>query len=459
MFAFALAVGASGTAAAATDGKIAFDRSLRIWTKQPNPSAAETMLRDDGASDSAPAYSPEGSRVAFVRRVPGPEIFVVPAAGAAPPRRLTTNTLVEDEPDWSPDGTRLVFERGAEIWSMNADGGAQAELSAPKAGDSPEFDSNQPSLAPAWSPAVPGAGAGVIAFIHQGVIWTMDADGTDKQPLAHSCPDPSGICDPAEAEPAWAPDGTRLSLTYLGDIYVIDLADGITRPLLATEDGRFEGSQTASEWAPGGSLVAFQSAPPAGSPEIAVARADLTSVRPRLLTDTSAPAENPDWQPRPECTNDDATAGPDVITGTPRGDVLCGGDGNDTIEGLAGSDLLLGGDGQDRLVGGFGNDTLDGGQRRDLVGYGASTEPVRASLADGFAYADGRDALLGLEGIDGSPFGDILEGSPAADVLRGFQGADVLDVRDGIGGNDTASGGAQVDTCRVDSGDTRIGCP
>jgi hypothetical protein len=453
------AAGAAHGAFEGANGDVAFDRAFRIWHKAPNLTATEHKLREDGASDSAAAYSPDGSRVVFVRNAPGPELFVTAADGSGSPRRLTTNSVVESDPEWSPDGTRIVYERGPEIWSVRADGTAPQELTAPGVGDSPEYDPEQPSYGPAWSPRLPGAADGVIAFIHKGVLWTMTSRGDAKAPLAHSCPTDNGICDPSEAQPAWAPDGGRLSFTYLGDIYVLDLGDGVARPLAATADGTFPGAQTASTWSPDGLRVLFASAAPAASDNVAFARSDLTSRRPALLTDTAAPETNPTWQPRPICDNEDATAGPDVITGSPGAETLCGLGGDDIIDGAGGNDLVLGGGGRDRVMGGRGNDTLDGGAGADLGDFGGATAGIRASLATEFATGEGLDVLLSLERIEGSPFADVLRGADTANVLLGGAGEDLLDVRDGIAGNDRIVGGAQTDRCPRDPGDAATSCP
>ena len=57
----------------------------------------------------APAWSPDGSRLAVViEDVGGTDVWVI-AADATLARRVTTGPAVEGSPRWSPDGRRIAF--------------------------------------------------------------------------------------------------------------------------------------------------------------------------------------------------------------------------------------------------------------------------------------------------------------------------------------------------------------
>ena len=78
-----------------------------------------------GAFDEeAPAWSPDGSQIAFIRRhgegdvdkAPNHDLFVIEARAGAKERRLTTTTADEGgRPAWSPDGRSIAYLLGDEL--------------------------------------------------------------------------------------------------------------------------------------------------------------------------------------------------------------------------------------------------------------------------------------------------------------------------------------------------------
>ena len=277
------------------NGDLGWDRANRMFEKAtPTLAAPEASLHDDGISNFELSYSPDGTQVVFVRIDGGPEIFLGRADGKGTPVALTDDAVVDSAPVFSADGSRVVWERGAgEIWSMNGDGTGAVELTTSKAGDSAAYDPDDPSSMPAVSPQ-----NGTIAFVHDGVLWTMAADGSSKQPLPSTCPVNTGICDPIFANPDYSPNGSEIAFEYLGDIHIVPSSGGTTRPLI----GNFTGPQLDPVFSPDGSMVAFESAMPAADYELAVAAADGTDTGPTILTDNFGSDANPAWQPLIEVT-------------------------------------------------------------------------------------------------------------------------------------------------------------
>ncbi|MGH9839186.1 MAG: winged helix-turn-helix domain-containing protein [Blastocatellia bacterium] len=86
-----------------------------------------------GYSDSNPAFSPDGKRLAFIRRLgtSSQEIYLAPTAGGEP-GRLTYDNRTIDSVAWTPDGRALVFTSDRSglnsLWRISASGGAPERL-------------------------------------------------------------------------------------------------------------------------------------------------------------------------------------------------------------------------------------------------------------------------------------------------------------------------------------------
>lgn len=141
---------------------------------------------------------PATGRIVFSSNMDGDfEIYVMNDDGSDV-RQLTFNEPYDGEPDWSPDGTQILFVstrvNGArQVFVMNADGSNQVNLS-----------DGQASYSPNWSP-----NGNLITYV--GVdpttsevdIFVMNVDGTNKINLTNT----SGDFD---TTPAWSLDGTQI---------------------------------------------------------------------------------------------------------------------------------------------------------------------------------------------------------------------------------------------------------
>jgi Tol biopolymer transport system component len=130
--------------------KIAFvsnrDGNADVFVLNANGSGLRRLTRNP-ASDSAPVWSPDGRRIAFVSNRDGTyEVYVMNADGSGQlalaartvgGRGHLTGAIAvpDDAPAWSPDGRKIAFvsdrDGTYEVYVMNADGSAQKRLTQP----------------------------------------------------------------------------------------------------------------------------------------------------------------------------------------------------------------------------------------------------------------------------------------------------------------------------------------
>ena len=289
------AVGARHSAypAWSPDGsRIAFtsdrDGSVDIYVMNADGSGV-TRLTNDAGWDVIPAWSPDGSRIAFTSlRNDSWDIFVMRADGSGL-TRLTGGAEWDDvSPAWSPDGSRIAFASSRDTYDsdedtydnhqihvMNADGSGVTRLTRNSAWD---------DGFPAWSPdgsRIAFASDRADGFDYQ--VHVMNADGSGVTRLT------SGTEWEATA-PVWSPDGSRIAFSSdrddNADIYAMNAdGTGVTRLTSDPAEDFF------ATWSPDGSRLAFTSGRD-GNFEIYVMNADGTGVR--RLTTTSAEGDAAD---------------------------------------------------------------------------------------------------------------------------------------------------------------------
>src|SRR4051812_44668091 len=125
-----------------TNGKIVFqsnrDGNVEIYTMN-NDGTGQTRLTVNGAQDSNPVWSPDGTKIAFTSSRDGNfEVYSMNADGSAQ-TRLTTMADDDFQPTWSGDGTKIAFasrrDGNYEIYTMNANGTSPTRLTFNAASD------------------------------------------------------------------------------------------------------------------------------------------------------------------------------------------------------------------------------------------------------------------------------------------------------------------------------------
>ncbi len=148
------------------------------------------LTRAPDLDNRAPAFSPDGQRIAFSSRRGGGTLALWTMAVDGSDVRVLTRSRCEDA-DWSPDGRLLVCVGdavgfgGKDLWLVSADDGEMRPLTT----------TVEPETRPTWSPD-----GSLIAFQkHVNGSWMVTVvapDSTGRRAIGPG------------TNPVWAPDGT-----------------------------------------------------------------------------------------------------------------------------------------------------------------------------------------------------------------------------------------------------------
>jgi tricorn protease len=108
-----------------------------LWSV-PRDGGDAVRLTSGAGVETDPAFSPDGTQIAFTGEYDGNvDVFVVPAAGGVP-KRLTWHPAADRVLGWTPDGKRIIFgssrtaySRFDEMFMVPADGGVEEKLPLP----------------------------------------------------------------------------------------------------------------------------------------------------------------------------------------------------------------------------------------------------------------------------------------------------------------------------------------
>jgi Tol biopolymer transport system component/pimeloyl-ACP methyl ester carboxylesterase len=215
-----------------------FEICIVIITENFQVTGEIFCLTDNDFEDLHPTWSPDGTQIAFFsKRDNDTEIYVINLDGTGE-RALTENDVDDKDPAWSPEGSQIAFvssrDGDNEIFVMKLDGSDQVPLT----------DNDFMDRSPAWSP-----NGSQIAFISdrngEQHLFVMESDGSHPQQL-------TGANFPWNDDPSWSPDGTQIAFRANNgghvDIYIIN-ADGNSTPQQLTHNAEID-QDRAPAWRP-----------------------------------------------------------------------------------------------------------------------------------------------------------------------------------------------------------------
>jgi TolB protein len=234
-------------------GRLLFVKDGDLWVVE---GGAPRQLAT-GGTWSQPTWAPDGSSLAYVYRGTNfSDIFITDAQGEAQTRLTSSQSSILDDndwnfrPAWSPDGSQIAFVSDRKtayptLWLMNADDGTRVR-SVPTPGVNGE------SLdAISWSPD--GEHLAVTLFGGQGPsqVAIVPVDTNLREQARLLTDRPGGALDPA-----WSPDGAWIAYAgregHASEVFA-SRPDG-TDVVRLTTDGVLARSPA---WSPDGQHLAY----------------------------------------------------------------------------------------------------------------------------------------------------------------------------------------------------------
>jgi hypothetical protein len=275
------------------DGRIAFVRNNQIYTM--TAAGKHVAKLTHRGVNSQPTWSPDGTRISFIREYNGrTDVWVMNAWGHQKRNVTKSGDVTSAGASWSPDGKRLAFARGTlQTIRSTAPFGAPVEVLATPVGgecDDPAEPAHPLSVDRfvAWAPD----GVHIAIFNHSDCVFDDRIDVVDLTThqavlFALSGADCCGYLRWTDL--FWGPDNafgvTQRDTGQFGESP--DAPTRILYPGFASRDHDAEGAPS-----PSGRFMALTSTS-TGNSKVIRARAD--GFGRKVLANGS----QPDWQPRP----------------------------------------------------------------------------------------------------------------------------------------------------------------
>jgi TolB protein len=197
-------------------------------------------LTDAGSYEWAPTWSPDGQRLAISRTDDVTTSIVLISTERGEQRRLTQppKRSRDGDPSWSPDGTQIAFGRSL-VRGIEGEIIAQNIYVVDAAGGRPERITPNKDFAGGgtWSPDGVQIAYGCRYSPAKYGVCIVSVDGTERRRLTSSGDD---------GFPVWSPDGTTIAFVSrrdppgFGQVYAMD-ADG-------SDQRRVSQTGTSDEW-------------------------------------------------------------------------------------------------------------------------------------------------------------------------------------------------------------------
>ncbi len=218
------------------------------------------------------------------------DIYVVNKDGSFATNITRSAEQVELAPAFSADGTRIAFQRSGtdfsdgDIWTMAVDGSGQVPIT-----DTPKADESYPTFHP------DGTQVAYLRYDHTSFktdLWVSGVDGTGDRALTTSG-------DIGYGHISWSPDGSKIvharsprSADGNSAIFVTDVVSGVSTRLTPLTDYEFD-----PDYSPDGTRIVFTHSPQQGFLEHRLMNPDGTNVTVLVTDDDDTFTYGAVWAP------------------------------------------------------------------------------------------------------------------------------------------------------------------
>lgn len=220
--------------------------SWNIWTMDGDGNSKTQLTFGDASEFIRPAFKPDGRKIAFEKHeyaklphgtvIASYGIWIMDGDGKNMEELVRCSEYCMS-PSWSPDGRKIAYALGGDIWTIDLNENVSSQLTNGTAVD----------LYPSWSPD-----GKLIAYSStesgDAKIWITDGDGNNKRQLTTAV----SVMD---ISPSWSPDGKWIAFSSHGDIFAVR-SDGTGQRGLKESLFIFDGHPS---WSPDGTKIVFDS--------------------------------------------------------------------------------------------------------------------------------------------------------------------------------------------------------
>lgn len=268
----------------------------QIYSVSKTGGARTKLTNTPKAKNEQPEWSPNGKKIVFARRPDGRtqdwDLMIMNADGSGVKGLTNTGAKQEKNPTYSPDGKKIAFE-------MTYQGTQDIYILTIATGDIVRFtDNGDDNTDASWSPD--GTMIAYSRDVDDIGLGTIEVDALDHS-AQYTIPKGESSGSKSDAWPNWSPDGTKIVFTRYqtfqdSEIFVAHVGSSKISVEQLTDNGT-DTYDRAAAFSPNGAKIVFSRADGEGDGDLYLMNAEGGGES--RLTTASVTEFDPNWQATP----------------------------------------------------------------------------------------------------------------------------------------------------------------